>query len=88
MFDSSKMTVSEAISALRDASFLVGMVVFGWKGRGWIQPVFDFFHNGTEFMKESRLHQQTMEHQMDLLLTNHLKHIDENLTIISSRLVE
>jgi uncharacterized protein YgfB (UPF0149 family) len=85
MFDPSKMTVSEAISALRDAGFLFGMVIAGWKGRSWIQPVIDFFHNGTEFMRESRLHQQIMESQMNLVLTNHLAHIEENLKAISAR---
>lgn len=85
MFDPSKMTVSEAISALRDAGFLFGMVIAGWKGRGWIQPLFDFFHNGSEFMKESRLHQQTMEHQIGLLLTNHLTHIEADLKSLSGR---
>jgi hypothetical protein len=85
MIDLSKMTVGEAISALRDASFLIGFLVLGWKGRSWVQPLFDVFEEAKTFMKESRVHQQTMEQQMGLLLNNHLKHIESDLKHISGR---
>lgn len=92
MFDLSKMTLPEVISALKDAGFLIGMVfgpiVFGWKGRSWVQPIVDFFKEAKEFMKESKLHQQTMEHNMTLLMTNHMAHIEADLKTLSGRTTE
>lgn len=89
MIDFSKMSVGEAITTAKDAGFLIGMVLsavlFGWKGRNLVQPIYDFFENASTFMKESKLHQQTMEHQMNLLLTNHLQHIEADLKSLSGR---
>lgn len=83
------MTLPEVISALKDVGFLIGMIatpfLIGWKGNKLVQPVIDFFNEAKIFMKESRLHQATMEHNMDLLMTNHLSHIALDLKTISGR---
>jgi len=72
------MTVGEAISSVRDLAFIVGTLTFGWKARDWFQPVFDFF-------KRANHHMDFMESSVNVLLTNHMAHIQADLEVIAGR---
>ena len=81
----SQMNVGELISSLRDLIFILGMLTVGWKVRAWVQPVIDFFHRANEFFDRSEVHIQRVESGMQMLLNNHLSHIQSDLGHISGR---
>ena len=72
------MTIGELASTLRDLMIVVSMVTIGWKTRDWFQPIFDFFKRANTFMT-------SMERNMDVLLNNHMKHIESDIRRMSGR---
>jgi hypothetical protein len=79
------LSVGELITALRDASFFVGILVLGWKARGIIQPAIAFFDDAKKTMDRANEHFEVMESGMSTLLTNHLKHIEADLAKLTGR---
>jgi hypothetical protein len=80
---SPNMTVGELVATIRDASFIVGILVFGWKARDIIQPLIDFFKEAKATMSRANKHMTIMERNVSLLMSNHLKHIAADLHTIS-----
>jgi hypothetical protein len=80
-----QMSVGEAISSLRDIVFILGILLFGWKIRGWVQPGIDFFKRANRFFDIGEQHIQRVESGMQMLLNNHLTHIQSDLGHISGR---
>lgn len=78
MLNINSMTVGEALSSLRDILFVIGMAIFGFKVRSWIQPAISFFERANDFM-------ESMQKDMQTLLTNHLSHIEHDLKHMSGR---
>ena len=81
------MSVSEVIALLRDIGFFFGVLFFGWKARGWFQPGIDFFRRANIFMDKMQEGVVALQHDMQLLLVNHLPHIEKHLGIKVSTLV-
>lgn len=73
-----QMTIGQLASTLRDLTVVVSVVTIGWKTRSWLQPVFDFFKRANAFMT-------LMEHNMNVLLNNHIKHIESDVRRMSGR---
>lgn len=63
---------------LRDAALVGGVCVFGWKARSWFQPVFDFFERANDHMTK-------VEDGMDVLINNHVRHMEHDLRTLSGR---
>lgn len=72
------MSLADAISAARDVFFMVGMTAFGWKVRSWAEPLFDLCKRVNE-------HMDKVEKMMDVLLNNHIAHIQDSLQTLASR---
>jgi hypothetical protein len=81
----SEMNVGELISNLRDITITVATLTIGWKARSWIQPIVEFFKRANEFFDRSEAHIQKVESGMQVLLNNHLSHIQSDLGHISGR---
>lgn len=79
------LTVGQAFSMLKDAAFFIGIPLVGWKARGLFQPLLDFFKDAKLFMTEIREHMSTMDSNMEILLNNHLIHIESDLKQLSGR---
>lgn len=73
-----QMTIGELASTLRDLTAVVAMITIGWKTRDWLQPIFDFFKRANGFMT-------SMENNMNILLNNHMKHIESDIRRMSGR---
>ena len=79
------MTVGELFSTLRDAGFFVGLCVVGWKARGLIQPLINFFERAQKHMDVVEVGVGNLQTGMNTLLTNHLSHIEQDLKTLSGR---
>ena len=66
------LTIGQAIAVARDISFVAGVLITGFKVRGWFQPMVTFFQDAKEFMKVSKEHQAEMATGMKTLLNNHI----------------
>jgi len=77
------MTVGELVATIRDASFIIGVLVFGWKVRDFIQPMIDFFKEAKATMERANVHMDAMERNVHTLMTNHLAHIGADLHSMS-----
>jgi hypothetical protein len=77
------MTVGELVATIRDASFIIGVLVFGWKVRDFVQPMIDFFKEAKQTMERANIHMNTMERNVHTLMTNHLFHIGADLHSMS-----
>lgn len=69
---------AQLISELRDAAFIIGISVVGWKARSIVQPIIDFFKRVTR-------HMDVMEQGMTTILNNHLYHMEADLRVIANR---
>jgi hypothetical protein len=79
MFNPGSMTLAELSSVVRDFGIVGTLVMVGWKGRSWIQPVIDVFSEAKNFFERADRHMTTMETQMSLLLNNHLAHLKQEI---------
>lgn len=75
MFNPGGITLAELSSALRDVTVIGVLLSVGWKGRGLIQPVVQFFTDAKVFFGRANQHMVVMESGMNALLTNHLSHL-------------
>jgi hypothetical protein len=69
------MTLGELVSTLKDGAFLVGILLAGWKARGLVQPMIDFFRRALSFMDSTETKLGRLDSGMNMLLTNHLSHL-------------
>jgi hypothetical protein len=84
MFDPSQMTVGQLVTMLRDGGILVSILVFGWKVRGLVQPLIDFFSQAKSLFERATRHMDAMETGMNVLLSNHLSHIEQDLNRLAN----
>lgn len=68
--------VTTALVWLREITVIVSILVFGWKSRGAFQGVIDFKNSIISFMDDMR----EFAHRVE---TNHMKHMEESLELIS-----
>ena len=80
MFDPSAVTIGQVSSTVRDLSIVAVLVSVSWKARGMYETVTDFFERTTK-------HMDVMESGMKTLLTNHLAHIEADLSKMAHRQV-
>lgn len=80
-----QMTVGELLSSLRDITLIFSMLTVGWKVRAWVQPGIDFFKRANKFFDLGEAHIQRVEAGMNVLLNNHLHHIQSDLGHLSGR---
>jgi hypothetical protein len=73
------VTLAQAVSVARDISFVAGVLVMGYKVRGWIQPAVEFFSDARKFMTDMDVSVKKIDGAVNLLLTNHLTHVDQKL---------
>lgn len=86
MFDpSSTVTLGQTISTLKDGAFIVGIVVLGWKARGLVQPLIDFFARAKQHMEIMETGMTGLRIDVTTLLNNHLSHIEQDLKTLSGR---
>lgn len=76
MFDPASLTLGQVSSALRDFAIVGMLVAISWKARGVYEAV-------TKFSTRTMKHMDTMEYKMQILLTNHLAHIGQDLKKIT-----
>jgi hypothetical protein len=81
MFDPSSLTLGQVSSTIRDFTIVGILLTLAWKARGWYEYGAQFFERLNTFM-------DTMERGMNLLLTNHLHHIEADLAKLSGRTSE
>jgi hypothetical protein len=78
MFDPAALTLGQVSSALRDFTVVGVLLTIAWKTRGLYEEAKDFFNRLTT-------HMDVMETGMNTLLTNHLFHIEKELTEMRRR---
>ncbi|VVB52071.1 Uncharacterised protein [uncultured archaeon] len=78
MFDPASITLGQASSAIRDLTVVVFLITTVWKSRGVYESAKKFFDRLT-------IHMDVMETGMSTLLGNHLKHIEQDLRVLSGR---
>ena len=78
MFDPSVWTLGQVSSTARDLSIVGFLMGAAWKGRGVYESV-------TGFVDRIVKHMEVMEKFADVTVNNHLKHIEENLDVLSRR---
>ena len=78
MFDPAQLTLGQVSGTLRDFTVVGLLLTLAWKSRGVYELVRGFF-------KRVTTHMDVMENGMNVLLTNHLSHIEEDLKVISGR---
>lgn len=81
MFADPNLEVTTILGWLREVTIITGVVIFGWKARGALQPAIDFVDDIRAFMLESR-------EFMKVVQTNHLKHIEQYLAKLSNSEIE
>ena len=78
-----QLTLQEVIALIRDICF-VGALLFGVFKLGlWLKPAIDFFSEAKVFMGEVRQHMASVESNLNLLLTNHLPHLQQEIEKLS-----
>jgi hypothetical protein len=77
--------VSELISTLKDAGFLIGFCIAGWKARAVIQPLIAFFDRAQKHMDTMEAGISGLQTGVNTLLTNHLSHMEQDLKTLSGR---
>jgi hypothetical protein len=80
------VTVGQAVAVARDVSFVAGVLIAGFKVRSWLQPLVDFFSDAKKFMSEVRLHMTATELSMNVLLTNHIPHLEDQVKKIVEKI--
>lgn len=78
MFDPASLTLGQISSVLRDFTIVGVLLTSAWKVRGVYESVRHFFARLTS-------HMDRMETGMNTLLSNHLKHIEMDLKLLSGR---
>lgn len=81
MFDPSSLTLGQLSSSLKDFAIVGFLVGTAWKARGFYELVSNFFTRITK-------HMDVMETGMNTLLTNHLRHIAQDLSDLSHHQVQ
>ena len=79
------VNLGQIISTLRDAGFLVGILVVGWNARGLFQPIKDFFQRASKHMDNVEAGMTSIQGDMKILLNNHLSHIESDMKHIAGR---
>ena len=74
-----EVTLQQAVAVARDVSFVAGVLITGFKVRGWLQPTLQFFSDARKFMTDMDASVKKIDSSVNLLLTNHLMHVDEKL---------
>jgi hypothetical protein len=78
MFDPSLLTLGQVFSTIRDLSIVSVLIGGVWKARG-------LYEEGAVFLKRCSRHMDIMEVSMNLMLTNHLSHIEKDLAKLTGR---
>lgn len=81
MFDPSTVTLGQVSSFVRDFSIIGTLAVVVWKARGIYESV-------TKFFDRTSRHMDVMENGMNVLLTNHLPHLEAELKLLSNKSIE
>ena len=77
-FDPAQLTLGQVSGTLRDFTVVGVLLTIAWKSRGVWEHIKSFF-------KRLTTHMDVMENGMNVLLSNHLSHIEEDLRVISGR---
>src|SRR6267142_350534 len=78
------ITLGQIITYGRDLSIAGVILKIGWEARGAIDSVKDFFANVGGFMTSVSTKLDTLNTNVNTVMTNHLHHIDEKLDLIAS----
>lgn len=78
-------TFSVSLAELRDLALIVTICFSGWKARGTVQPIIEFFKKANNHMTVMEQGMTALTSDMNILLTNHLRHIEGDLRTISGR---
>jgi hypothetical protein len=78
MFDPASLTIGQLSSFLRDFTIVGVLLTSAWKTRG-------IYESAKQFFVRLTTHMDVMENGMTTLLTNHIRHIEQDLKILSGR---
>jgi hypothetical protein len=77
MFDPSGITLGQISSSVRDFAIVGTLVTLSWKARGVYEAI-------TQFFTRTVKHMDLVENSLNVLLTNHLAHIENSLDKMSA----
>lgn len=90
--EANAVSLERTIAIARDAAFvftsLFSLVVLGWKGKSWFQPILNFFKRANGHMDKVEAGLATMENGMKTLLDNHMGHVQRHLETLAGAKVE
>lgn len=85
MFDPSTVTLGQLSSTLRDFT-IVGILAGGaWKARGVFESGKNFFNRLIKFMDTMEADSIAIKEGVQLILSNHLTHIEQDLKTLAGR---
>ena len=87
MFDPAQLTLGQVSSVLRDFTVVGVLLTVAWKSRGVYEKARGFFERLTNHMDSTEKDMQTLLGSMDVLVSNHLTHIERDLKIMARRQV-
>lgn len=79
-----QVTIGQIISYGRDLAIAGTILKLGWEARGVIESVKNFFKDVGGFMKSVEAKLDTLNKNVNTVMSNHLQHIDEKLDLIAS----
>jgi len=85
MLDPTKITVGQVISGLKDIGFLFGLLVVGWKFRTALEPMIAVIKRLPNHLDRVEDFMFKTNNNFDVLMTNHIKHMEADLKTLSGR---
>lgn len=79
-----QITVGQIITYGRDLAIAGTILKLGWEARGVIESIKTFFKDVGGFMTSVEDKLDTLNTNVNTVMTNHLHHIDEKLDLIAS----
>ena len=70
----------------RDLSVIGFLILISWKGRGMYDEALGFFTEIRSFMADSKLFMIDVKKNADVVVNNHLRHLEESGTRIENTL--
>lgn len=88
MFDPAQVTLGQVSSTIRDLAIIVAVLKVAWSARGMYGEAMDFIKRLKRFMVRMEKNTKATNAKLDLLLSNHLPHLQAELSKMSSGCLE
>lgn len=87
IFDPSQLTIGQVSSTIRDFTIVAVLLRLAWGARGAYSAAMEFIQRLKRFMVRMEKNSKLTNAKLDLLLSNHLKHIEGDLAVLAERKV-